>query len=86
MTEADLFGLLDAVVNPDAVVVLQDTAFTTPVHITGPCIIRDCYFPEGLTVGRGGSIRFEGKNWITKNGRVYLVEKGAYYATDHADP
>lgn len=87
MSEPDYMSLLDALVNADAVVVLRDTTFTTAVHVTGPCVVMNCRFLEGLTIGRGGSIRFEGENWITeKNGRVYCVTKGAAYSTEHTDP
>lgn len=87
MTDADLVAALDAVVNADAVTVLRDTTFSTGVHITGPCIVMNCRFPGGLTIGRGGSIRFEGENWITsKNGQTYCVRQGAMYSTEHTDP
>lgn len=82
MTDADLVALLDAVVNHDAIIVLEDTVFTNPVVINGPCVIRDCSFPLGLTVGRGGSIRFEGTNLLTTNGKTYTVERGAIYNTE----
>lgn len=82
MTDKDLIALLDIVVNQDAVVVLEGTVFDVAVHITGACVIRDCSFPLGLTVGRGGSIRFEGTNLLTTRGKTYTVVKGAIYNTE----
>lgn len=86
MTDKDLLALLDAVVNDDCLIVLEGTTFTAHVRINGPCVIRDCAFPEGLTVGRGGSIRFEGHNSMTVRGKTYTVNGGAILSTDHTEP
>lgn len=86
-TDAELMNLLDVAVNPDAIAVLQDTCFSSPIHITGPCIVRNCVFQERLTIGAGGSIRFEGHNVLTaRDGRTYVLKDGATYVNEGDGP
>lgn len=82
-TDAELFNLLDIAVNPDAIYVFQGVTFHHAIHINGPCIVRNCTFLEPLTIGFGGSIRFEGVNKLTsKNGRTYVLKDGASYVNE----